>query len=115
VRSGLHLQNTQITVPKVTQGFTNVKVESRSNALQHRSSFLGYGCINAKLNQGGYRTGGGAHSTRLCAPGVRKQHPGHNLIGHPFPQLDQHGLVPFARTRLQNMRFDMFIAYARNE
>jgi hypothetical protein len=55
------------------------------------------------------------NSTRLCAPGVRKQHPRHNLIGHPFPQLDQHGLVPLARTRLENMRLDMLIAYARDE
>ena len=44
VRSGLRLQSTQITIPEVTQGFTDVKVESRSNALQHRSGFLGYGC-----------------------------------------------------------------------
>jgi len=58
---------------------------------------------------------GGANSTRLCAPGVRQQHPGHNLIGHPLPQLDQHGFIPFARTRLQDMRLDMLIAYTRNE
>jgi hypothetical protein len=57
IRSGHHLQNTQITIPKVTQGFTDVKVESRSNTLQHRSGLLGYGRIKAKLKPRGLSNG----------------------------------------------------------
>ena len=93
-----------------------MEVKSRSNALQHRSSF--FGCRrNGALYQNRIviRRGARPNSTRLGAPGIRQQHPGHNLIRHPLPQPDQHRLVPFARGHLQDVRFDVLVAHARNE
>jgi hypothetical protein len=95
-----------------------MEVESRSNPLQHRSGFLGYGRNQAKNNNQNkvvIRRSARPNSTRLCAPGIRQQHPGHNLIGHPLPQPNQYGLVPLARRCLQNVRLDMLIAHACNE
>jgi hypothetical protein len=92
-----------------------VEIKSRSNALQHCPSFLGYRTQRRNHQIKVSPVGGPRTRTRLCAPGVWQQHPGHNLIGHPLPQLAQHRLVPVGRTSLQDVRLDVLVAYARNE
>ena len=81
---------------------------------------LASSATRARARKGGARNQiEGVHAqrglTRLCAPGVRQEHPRHDFISHPLAQLAQHRFVPPSRTRLQNVRLDVLIAHACNE
>jgi|SRR5712675_1868293 len=106
------MESRRQTLPKITQRLADMEVESRSNALQHRPGFLGCVPQQAESDQRGISIGVGIERaraeqeqesttrTRLCAPGVRQEHPRHNLIGHPLPKSIQHRLIPLPCARL---------------
>ena len=68
-----------------------------------------------RVKREGKERKGSRPRTRLCASSVRQQHPRHDLLGHPLPQLAQHRLVPLSRARLHNVFLDVLVAHARDE